>query len=91
MVAGVDDDGGHIFSADMSGAITNEEFTSSGSGSPIAYGVLESAYHKDITNEQAKDIATKAVAAAMERDPGSGNGIDVLMIPNLTTLTVKTG
>src|SRR6266511_1198808 len=91
VVAGVDDDGGHIFSADMSGAITNEEFTSSGSGSPIAYGVLESAYHKDITNEQAKDIATKAVAAAMERDPGSGNGIDVLMIPNLTTLTVKTG
>lgn len=91
VVAGVDDDGGHIFSADMSGAITNEEFTSSGSGSPIAYGVLESAYHKDITNEQAKDIATKAVAAAMERDPGSGNGIDVLMIPNLTTLTVKAG
>jgi proteasome beta subunit len=91
VVAGVDDDGGHIFSADMSGAITNEEFTSSGSGSPIAYGVLESAYNKDITNEQAKDIATKAVAAAMERDPGSGNGIDVLMIPNLTTLTVKTG
>jgi proteasome beta subunit len=91
VVAGVDDEGGHIFSADMSGAITNEEFTSSGSGSPIAYGVLESAYHKDITNEQAKDIATKAVAAAMERDPGSGNGIDVLMIPNLTTLTVKTG
>jgi hypothetical protein len=23
------------------------------------------------------------VSAAMERDPGSGNGIDVLMIPNL--------
>jgi proteasome beta subunit len=48
--------------------------------------VLESVYNKDITNEQAKEIATKAVAAAMERDPGSGNGIDVLVIPNLVVV-----
>lgn len=88
VVAGVDESGGHIYAADMTGAITNEDFTSSGSGSPIAYGVLESAYNKNITNEQAKEIATKAVAAAMERDPGSGNGIDVLVIPYLVTLTL---
>ncbi|VVC05282.1 Proteasome subunit beta [uncultured archaeon] len=83
LVAGVDQDGGHVFVADMSGAITNEDFAASGSGSPIAYGVLESVYNKDITNEKAKEIVSKAVAAAMERDPGSGNGIDVLAIPNL--------
>ena len=88
LVGGIDQEGGHIFVADMSGAITSEEFASSGSGSPIAYGVLESIYHKDMTNEQAKEIATKAVAAAMERDPGSGNGIDILMIPKLS-LVVK--
>ena len=89
LVAGVDQKGGHVLAADISGAITDEVFASSGSGSPIAYGVLESVYTKDITNEQAKQIATKAVAAAMERDPGSGNGIDVLVIPNL--LIVKRG
>ena len=85
LVAG-DQEGGHILAADMSGAITDEDFASSGSGSPIAYGVLESVYNKEITNEQAKQIATKAVAAAMERDPGSGNGIDVLVIPNLVVV-----
>ena len=89
LVAGVDDNGGHIYAPDMSGAITTEDFASSGSGSPIAYGVLESVYHKNITNEEAKEIATKAVAAAMERDPGSGNGIDVLVIPNLVTVTAS--
>ncbi len=83
LVAGVDEEGGHIFAADMSGAITSEDFASSGSGSPIAYGVLESVYRKDLTNGEAKEIASKAVAAAMERDPGSGNGIDVVVIPNL--------
>jgi proteasome beta subunit len=89
LVAGVDDNGGHVYAADMSGAITTEDFASSGSGSPIAYGVLESVYHKNVTNEEAKEIATKAVAAAMERDPGSGNGIDVLVIPNLVTVTAS--
>lgn len=89
LVAGVDDNGGHIYAADMSGAITTEDFASSGSGSPIAYGVLESVYHENMTNEEAKEIATKAVAAAMERDPGSGNGIDVLVIPNLVTVTAS--
>ena len=83
LVAGVDNDGAHVYAADMSGAITEEEFASSGSGSPMAYGVLESLYNKEVTNEQAKEIAKKAVSAAMERDPGSGNGIDLLAIPNL--------
>jgi proteasome beta subunit len=83
LVAGVDTDGSHVYAADMSGAITEEEFASSGSGSPMAYGVLESLYNNEITNEQAKEIAKKAVSAAMERDPGSGNGIDLLAISNL--------
>jgi proteasome beta subunit len=84
LVAGVDQHGSHVYAADMSGAITEEDFASSGSGSPIAYGVLESLYKKDIKNEQAKEIASRAVSAAMERDPGSGNGIDVLAIPAIT-------
>jgi len=85
LVAGVDREGAHVFAADMSGAITEEDFASSGSGSPIAYGVLESLYTKSVTNSQASEIASRAVSAAMERDPGSGNGINILAIPNLQT------
>lgn len=88
IVAGVDLTGPYVYSADMSGAITEEIFTSSGSGSPLAYGVLESGYIKDLTMEQAKLLGTKAVAAAIERDPGSGNGIDVIEIPVLLTKEV---
>lgn len=89
LVAGVDQDGAHIYAADMSGAITNEDFASSGSGSPVAYGVLESMYHKGVTNEEAKQIASRAVSAAMERDPGSGNGIDLLVIPKLVAAVTE--
>ena len=52
------------------------------------------AYQLDFTvseMEEGKKIGTSAVKAAMERDPGSGNGIDVLAIPVLAapTLTVN--
>jgi proteasome beta subunit len=83
LVAGVDSKGAHVNVADMSGAITSEDFAASGSGAPIAYGVLESLYNKDMTNDEAKEVAKKAILAAMERDPGSGNGVDILTIPNL--------
>ncbi len=82
VVAGVDKDGAHVFTSDMSGAVTSEDFMSSGSGSPIAYGVLEQGYRKDIALQDAGKLAEAAVRAAMERDPGSGNGVDVLVVPN---------
>jgi len=68
LVAGVDSNGSHVYSADMSGAVTEEDFASSGSGSPIAYGVLESGYNLNITLDEAQTLASKAVAAAIERD-----------------------
>ncbi len=89
LVAGVDAQGSHVYAADMSGAITQEDFASSGSGSPLAYGVLENGYNQSITREEAKILASKAVAAAIERDPGSGNGVDVLDIPSLIVKEVR--
>jgi proteasome beta subunit len=86
LVAGVDSHGAHVNVADMSGAITNEDYAASGSGAPIAYGVLESLYDGNMTNDDAKEVARKAVLAAMERDPGSGNGLDVLAIPNVLAI-----
>ena len=82
VVAGVDKEGAHVYTSDMSGAVTSEDFMSSGSGSPIAYGVLEQGYRKEIELEDAGKLAEAAVRAAMERDPGSGNGVDVLVVPN---------
>ena len=82
VVAGVDREGAHVYTNDMSGAVTSEDFMSSGSGSPIAYGVLEQGYRQEIALDDARKLAESAVRAAMERDPGSGNGVDVLVLPN---------
>jgi proteasome beta subunit len=88
IVAGVDRLGPKVYVSDMSGAVSSEDFVSSGSGSPIAYGVLESNYRPNMSLDQLKELASKAVQAAMERDPGSGNGIDVVAIPALAEVQV---
>jgi proteasome beta subunit len=80
LVAGTDELGNHIYVADMIGAIIAEPIASSGSGAPIAYGVLESLFNPDMNIDDIKELAKKAVLAAMERDPGSGNGVDVVSI-----------
>lgn len=63
------------------GSITEiDDFVSSGSGSVIAYGVLEANYKKDMTEAEGVDLALKCVSAAMQRDSASGEGIDVYVI-----------
>ena len=44
ILAGFDNVGGQIYNIDLFGSITTEKFISTGSGSPVAYGYLESAF-----------------------------------------------
>ena len=57
-----------------------DDFISSGSGSIIAYGLLETMYRKDMTTKEGIDLALKAVNAAMQRDSASGNGIVIYVV-----------
>jgi proteasome beta subunit len=76
------DDGPKIFSLDAVGGWEEEKkFFSTGSGSPIALGVLEDSYKDNLTVEEGKKIALRAIKAAIERDIASGGkGADVAVI-----------
>ena len=71
-----------VFSLDAIGSVEEEKkFFSTGSGSPMALGVLEDAYRDDITTEEGGKLAVRAIRAAIERDIGSGGkAIDVAVI-----------
>lgn len=63
----------HAYSFDPLGAFEEEkDFTSTGSGSPFAYGVLENGYKKGITADQGIELAVNALKAAVQRDIASG-------------------
>ncbi len=69
-----------LFSVDMLGGVTEEKIASTGSGSPIAYGVLEELYKEDAPSADNLRIAVKAVSAAMKRDAASGERVDLVLV-----------
>jgi len=80
LIAGVDDTGPHVFSLDPFGSLTEEKCAATGSGSPIAYGVLEDKYREDLTSEEALSLIVKAIDSAMKRDTASGDSFNVAVI-----------
>jgi len=80
LVGGLDDTGPHIFSIDPFGSLTEEKYVSTGSGSPVAYGILEEKYKDDVPVREMLSVIVKAVDAAMKRDSASGDSFNVAVI-----------
>lgn len=81
LVGGVDETGPSVYSVDaMGGATREEEIVATGSGSPMAYGVLEDRYKPNMTEDEAIELAVRGLKSAMKRDAGSGEGIQVVVI-----------
>lgn len=80
LVGGVDDSGPHVFSLDPFGSLTEEKMTATGSGSPVAIGVLEDQFREGMTIQEALPVVAKAVNAAMKRDVASGNNYNIIVI-----------
>lgn len=81
LVGGVDKNGPAIYSLDaMGGTIEETKAVATGSGSPMAYGVLEDRYTEDMNTDDGVELAVRALHNAMKRDSASGEGIDVVVI-----------
>jgi len=80
LVGGFDNYGPALFNIDMFGSVEEKSYVTTGSGSPVAYGLLEEEYKEDLTVEDAKIIALRAVKAAITRNIGTGDGINVAII-----------
>ncbi len=69
-----------LYSLDWYGSVAEETFLVTGSGSPMAVGVIEAEYREDMDVEELVKLALKAVYAATRRDTASGEGVDVAII-----------
>jgi proteasome beta subunit len=80
ILGGVDADGTHLYGIDGAGGVLDDEYTAGGSGTQLAYGVLERDYDPDATVGEARSVAAEAVETASERDTASGNGLTVATV-----------
>jgi len=81
VLSGVDDDGPHLFFLDpVGGKLEEEKFASAGTGSTIAYGVLEQNYRDDMELDDGLKLAAQSIKTAIERDAATGDRIVVAAI-----------
>ncbi len=80
LVGGYDQEGAVVYNIDLFGSLNKEIFVSTGSGSPVAYGILESEFKEGMSVDEASKIAARAIAAAIRRNAGTGDGVDVAIV-----------
>ncbi len=81
ILGGYDENGFGLYILGIDGSIIKyDDYTSSGSGSVLAIGALESSYSKDITVKDGIKLVVKALNAAIQRDMPTGNGIDIVTV-----------
>ncbi|NOZ80972.1 MAG: proteasome subunit beta [DPANN group archaeon] len=81
LLGGKDNTGYHLYDIFPDGSITHiDKFIASGSGSVIAYGVLETQWKPNLSIDEGMKLLAKSVNAAIQRDSASGNGLDIVTI-----------
>ena len=81
IIGGKDSAGFHLYDLSPDGSIVEvDDYISSGSGSVMAFGVLETLYKKGLSVEEGVKLAAKGINAAVQRDIASGNGVDIVSI-----------
>ena len=76
----MDGDKPSIYSLDPAGGMIKDNYISTGSGSIVAYGVLEDRFRDDLSVDEGLEVAIRAIKAAAERDAYSGNGFLVAKV-----------
>lgn len=80
LIGGYDNEQPKIFTLDPIGGLIEEKYAASGSGSPMAYGILEEQYSEDKSVEENLKVAVKALQVAMARDTATGNAMTLVTI-----------
>jgi proteasome beta subunit len=81
LLGGKDEKGFWLFEVSPDGSVVeHKDYVCDGSGMVVAYGVLEDSFREGMIQDEAVKLAVRCVNAAMQRDTGSGEGIDVILI-----------
>eukprot|EP00953_Heterococcus_sp_UTEX-ZZ885_P009966 5837-Heterococcus_DN1.PRE.1 len=80
MVAGWDKTGPQLYYVDDDATRLHSHMFSVGSGSTYAYGILDTYYRHDLTDEEAIDLGQRAIYHATHRDAYSGGINNVYLV-----------
>jgi proteasome beta subunit len=80
LIAGYEGPESKLFTLDPIGGLIEEKMAATGSGSPMAYGVLERDFSEDKNVEENIPVGLRAMKSALERDSATGDGVGLVVI-----------
>jgi proteasome beta subunit len=69
-----------IYTLDPLGSVLPDDYAAVGTGAELALGIIDAEFKPDMSEEKARELATRAIRSAIQRDASSGDGIDILFV-----------
>ncbi|MGY4884843.1 MAG: hypothetical protein ACP5NZ_04670 [Nanobdellota archaeon] len=81
ILSGYDSEGVHLYNIHADGFLEEEKkYSVSGSGLIHVNPILDSEYKENLSVDEGVKLAKKCLNASMNRDPGSGEGMDIYVV-----------
>jgi proteasome beta subunit len=67
-----------IYTLDPLGSVLPDDYAAVGTGAEMALGIMDAEFKPNMSEEKVRELATRAIRGAIQRDTSSGEGIDIL-------------
>jgi proteasome beta subunit len=69
-----------IYTLDPLGSVLPDDYAAVGTGAEGALGIMDAEFKPNMSEEKVRELASRAIRSAVQRDASSGDGIDILFI-----------
>jgi proteasome beta subunit len=69
-----------IYTLDPLGSVLPDDYAALGTGAEGALGIMDAEFKPNMSEDAVKELASRAIRSATQRDAASGDGIDILYI-----------
>jgi proteasome beta subunit len=69
-----------VYTLDPLGSVLPDEYAAVGTGAEGALGIMDAEFKPNMSEERVRELATRAIRSAIQRDTASGDGIDILYV-----------
>jgi proteasome beta subunit len=67
-----------IYTLDPLGSVLPDDYAAVGTGAEGALGIMDAEFKPNMSEEKVRELASRAIRSAVQRDAASGDGIDIL-------------
>src|ERR671916_762324 len=80
IVGGITTNKPEIYTLDPLGSVLPDRYAAVGTGAEGALGIMDAEFKPNMSEEAVKELASRAIRSATQRDAASGDGIDILFV-----------